>query len=805
MTDQLGDAAGIDPTCSQEIDCPDDFESMLGLEVTAAKPPSDRCNLTAALSLANRGLKVFPLCDFNDGDGFKPIRKWQSLASCDSDQVRRWWKRWPDARVGLLAGAANGITVLDLDTKNGKDGVAALASLGFSDLTALSPVRVRTPSGGWHLLFAYEPRLKNSVSVVGAGIDVKTEGGFVVAPGSWKGDSRYHPDGAELTTVPLPAFPEALIPPPEPERAPVAVAAQATDMQCEWAMGRLQLYADQLAATQEGGRNALLNDAALWAGGAGVQGAVTREHSETVLWSAAEKAGLKKREFGGTFKSGWEAGVKKPILLLPLDRNHDFDEEPDDVSSAPREVPSFEEMLGCAPEPHAAASPDPFDLIGSADVRVTDPVTERLNKRHAVVVVRGRTLITTEGRDGSIDFGLPRDVHAYYENDRVSVGKGRTEPASMRWLRDPHRRSYPYGLTFAPGGAPKGTLNLWRGWAIEPDPEGSCALFLAHVRNVVCRGDADHANYVIGWFAHMVQHPEEKPGVGLVLRGGKGAGKDTVAEYVARMIGRRHAPTVAESDHIVGKFNARLENALLLHVQEGSWAGDRKAESVLKYIVTSDRIEIERKGIDSFSVPSVLRLFISANASWVVPASADERRWAIFEVADNRRGDASYFAALRAEMNGRGPGALLHYLSTFDLTGFNVRGAPETDGLRNQKVASLRNVQAWWLGIITAGVLNSGTLDESDDWEAEPLLITRDALRARYLKWLEGRRFDGMPVEERVFGKQLREMVPTIEDRRTRSKGNDRRSRQYALPCLIECRAAFDQWIGSPMDWDAVD
>ena len=111
-----------------------------------------------------------------------------------------------------------------------------------------------------------------------------------------------------------------------------------------------------------------------------------------------------------------------------------------------------------------------------------------------------------------------------------------------------------------------------------------------------------------------------------MLRGENGTGKDTVAEYVAAMIGRRHAPTVSHENHIVGNFNRRLESALLLHVQEGSWAGDRKAEGVLKYLVTSDRIEIERKGIDSISLPSFLRLFISSNADWTVPASADERR-----------------------------------------------------------------------------------------------------------------------------------------------------------------------------------
>lgn len=449
------------------------------------------------------------------------------------------------------------------------------------------------------------------------------------------------------------------------------------------------------------------------------------------------------------------------------------------------------------PKPPNYRKSNDIDALSEAENRTT----RRLNRRHAVVAVRGRTLITTEREDGSVDFGTVRDIHAYYENDRVAAGDGKTEPASRKWMRDPERRTYPGGMTFAPGGCPKTTLNLWRGWAVEPDETASCSLFLSHIRQVVCDGNREYAEWVIGWLAHMVQRPEEKPGVALVLRGAKGAGKDTVADYVACMIGRRHAPTVAESDHIVGKFNARLENALLLHVQEGSWAGDRKAEGVLKYLVTSDRIEIERKGIDSINLPSVLRLFISANAEWVVPASADERRWAVFEVSEQRRGDEAYFGALRAEMNGRGPAALLHYLRNYDLSGFSVRKAPETEGLRNQKLASLRSVELWWFEILNRGAF-PGEWDDGEGWESSAQTIGRDSLRRNYVEWMKGRRYDGEAVEERYFGRRLRDMLPELQDRRPAAKAGFTRTRQYEFPALEVCRAAFERWMGQAVDWD---
>ncbi len=433
--------------------------------------------------------------------------------------------------------------------------------------------------------------------------------------------------------------------------------------------------------------------------------------------------------------------------------------------------------------------------------RFPDPEIARLNDRHAVVSIRGKTLIATDRADGGVDFGAERDLHARYANDRVQVTDKRTEPVSAKWMRDPDRRQFLEGVEFAPGGAPPGVLNLWRGWAVEPDSRASCERFLEHVRAVVCGGNRDHADYVLGWLAHMVQRPHEKPGVALVLRGAKGAGKDSVGEYVSRMIGRRHAPTVAQSEHITGRFNARMENALFFHVQEGAWAGDRKAEEVLKYLVTSEFVEIERKGIDSINLRSVLRMFISANAQWVVPASRDERRWAVFEVADSFMGDDAYFRALRAEMNGSGPAALLHFLRSYDLSRFNVRKAPETEGLRNQKLASLRGIHRWWFEVLHSGEIGTYATEHDGEWETDAQTFGREELRAAYVTYMRGRRYDGDTLGSREFGRILREMLPSLLDRRPQTSAG--RVRQYVLPSLSTAREEFAAWLGSTLDWEA--
>jgi hypothetical protein len=159
--------------------------------------------------LAARGYAVFPVCDW--GDGYKPIKSFPEKATADADQIRKWWSKWPHARLALLTGERNGITVLDVDVKHGKDGIASLSELGFTDPRGLSPSPTETPSAGLHLFFAYDDRLTNTIGAIGAGLDVRNNHAWVYAPGSWKDGRQYRPC-APLQREGLPSFPEALIP-----------------------------------------------------------------------------------------------------------------------------------------------------------------------------------------------------------------------------------------------------------------------------------------------------------------------------------------------------------------------------------------------------------------------------------------------------------------------------------------------------------------------------------------------------------------------------------------------------------------
>lgn len=441
------------------------------------------------------------------------------------------------------------------------------------------------------------------------------------------------------------------------------------------------------------------------------------------------------------------------------------------------------------------------DLDDLPEGATANPVTA-LNRDHAAVMIGGKFRIVREAA-GSFEVFPPEELHKLNANRRVKVpGANRTEPVTSAWMRHPQRREYRGGLVFNPKGAPADAYNIWRGWAVQPDPNASCDLFLAHVRDVICAGSEREFRWLLGWMAHLVQHPEQKPGTAVVLRGDKGAGKDTVGHYLGALFPRHHV-TISQPDHLTGRFNAHMETAILIHLEEGYWAGDHRAEGVLKNLITCQTLEIERKGIDPYKIDHFGRLLITSNAEWVVPATPGERRFFVLDVSPARAKDTTYFGAIWKEHVQGGAGALLHFLQGYDLTGFDVRNPPETAALMRQKLEGLRNVEAWWHDRLSEGDLRhdgDGFDDDQPAWEGEAITVSRDYLRRDYEDWLSGRRWHGNAASVDMFGKKLRAMCSGLEDRRARVSGG--RERQYILPPLTECRAAFAAFIGGEMEWD---
>lgn len=84
--------------------------------------------------------------------------------------------------------------------------------------------------------------------------------------------------------------------------------------------------------------------------------------------------------------------------------------------------------------------------------------------------------------------------------------------------------------SFSPLAKNNQSLNFWVGPKASPTP-GNWVLIRDYLRDVICDGNSETYEYLIRYLAHMVQHPEEKPGVMIVLLGGQGTGKVCTSLY----------------------------------------------------------------------------------------------------------------------------------------------------------------------------------------------------------------------------------------------------------------------------------
>lgn len=152
--------------------------------------------LEAASQFVSQGWTIFP---GEIVDGQKKSHKSEKYsgtkwgATKDAEQVRRDFTKWPDALIGIPTGAVNSVFVIDVDTMSGhdKDGFASLATLEAKHGALPATLMAESPSGSKHYYFRYPgfPVIsKPDVFWKGCGIDVRGDGGMVIAPPSVKPD-----------------------------------------------------------------------------------------------------------------------------------------------------------------------------------------------------------------------------------------------------------------------------------------------------------------------------------------------------------------------------------------------------------------------------------------------------------------------------------------------------------------------------------------------------------------------------------------------------------------------------------------
>jgi putative DNA primase/helicase len=309
--------------------------------------------LDAALAFAARGWPVFP-CHANDK---RPLVGESSpdagdaglyRATCDVDTITAWWKKWPQAMIGVPTGAPIGAFVIDIDPKDGGTVDQVLASIEAAIGEPLPDCpRVQTPRGGLHLYLAMPAGVEigNRANVI-PHVDVRGTGGYVIVPPSVRRGAKAKKEGCDgnaygRLSKGKPPPPSAVIvhfvteyrhgdevrarakapsaPRPHSQgRAPVS----RDEAVINYALSALHAEVEAVATMGEGGRNDRLNRAAYALGQLVGAGALEEHDAIAGLEAAAERCGLFRedgaRSVRATIASGLKGGIAQPRDLSSI-------------------------------------------------------------------------------------------------------------------------------------------------------------------------------------------------------------------------------------------------------------------------------------------------------------------------------------------------------------------------------------------------------------------------------------------------------------------------------------------------------
>lgn len=725
--------------------------------------------LEGALHLASLGFHVFPLIA---NSKLPAIDDYPNIASRSEKVIRAWWI---DPVMGFEQPYNVGIStsryrdneallVVDVDNKGDKKGDDEILRLELEGRELPTTFEQLTPTGGRHLIYRIGSPVKQGSDVLARGLDVRSRGGYIVGASSSIEGRAYTTIYRDIAAAPQWVIDTCGHSPERKSRENKQDLASDKRVDASRANARGIHYLTQEAPLALEGSSG--------------------DHTTFLVACKLKDLGVTEEMCSELMFERWNNRCSPPWSSEELQKK-------------------VENAYSYGLNAQGSDAPETqFEKIETKKDEVGGHPFDILNSEYAYILTGGSDHILRETKDHRSQFHLQHlDIDAFHRKlSHVTMNfSGRTQAVSKIWISSAERRSYD-GLCFLPGKtAPKNFYNLWRGFSVEPMLHGpnarqkaSLDAFLEHALVNVCKGDTKLANWLISYFAHIVQRPWEKPLVALVMRGRKGVGKNALIERMGFLLGESFA-VVSNRRYLTGNFNSLLENKLMLTLDEAFWSGDKAAEGVLKDLITGEYHRIERKGKEPYRVENCLRVAILGNEDWLVPASQDERRFAVFNVGDGRKQDRRFFREMREGMEAGGYSLLLSYLQEYKIE-CDVTEAPKTQGLADQKLSSLSPIHQWWHDCLTAGEIVLG--DFGAGW---PTRAEKGSFRASFVRYLKERNIGGWVPNDSSIGKAISECAPTFYTRRIRIEGE--RSYFYEMPSLNKARQQFEEFIGHAIAW----
>lgn len=611
---------------------------------------------------ANRGVMAY--C--NTGGDRQPAHPWKSIDReklFDLAVVK--FTKDPSTFMALVTGKRSGISVIDIDCKPNKDGTTKNGMEAWNAMIAKHPgsiddaVCARSRSGGLHYYFTYTPELKHGQEKLfklndetWADIDIRNDGGNIVVaptPGySWIRSIFDHP----LTECPswIIEWHKQSVAKPKKTRGPKKKSTKKQDQEIPLEkLTKLVL-------------------------------SIPKQHCESYdSWYKILMALYRVSHHNGYAEEGL-------ALAHEFSKQNEEKYNPEEVESKWKSAFDLEGDIGLG------------TIIHYSLAREYAAVKEQFEKTAFKVRHPLQYCIKNEGHDiwsySRSDFlNLHENVFCDCKNED---GETIRKPFVPMWLSDQEIRTYDEIAFDPPPMKPKGdTFNLFTGLhaqCLPEPPEDYMELIKPILEHQMIMVGHDKAafEYFVNWCAHRVQFPGLRPKTALVFLGDQGVGKGIFWEWFGEsIVGKEFYFGTAGMRDLTGHFNEGLMNRILIFLDETKAKDTFKDAAELKRLIDAPTIKVNKKYCPVIDLRNCAGWVFASNEK-LINVEAGDRRYVIFNVTSEKKGDRNYFKELGKSLESEAVvSSYFKFLQNKDLSGFDPeRDRPMTETYTDMQEAS---------------------------------------------------------------------------------------------------------------------
>lgn len=250
------------------------------------------------------------------------------------------------------------------------------------------------------------------------------------------------------------------------------------------------------------------------------------------------------------------------------------------------------------------------------------------------------------------------------------------------WLADENRREVDK-IDQKPSSDPRtfSTPVIYRYTTFQEEANPQAVSLFNDLVHVIANHNEGIYEYILNWYANLIQSPFDNPKTALVLTGRKGCGKDTLGDLIQEwVVGDLYCHNYTSTDQFWEKHDCDRLNKLFVKLEEASRYVNGKHASDMKARITARTLTVNPKGKGSITSSNYVRYIMTTNEGDGIKIEDEERRFVLISCGADWVGNREKWNEIRSVLfSPSGAKAIGEWLMTRNIKSWIPTEFPENE------------------------------------------------------------------------------------------------------------------------------